>query len=128
MCCRSSEPTPRDCGQATVEFAVLLPLVVMWMLLLVQVAVYAGDRIDLQGAARDAARAAAVAPPTEREVRAVNAARSATGVRVNVELRVSGHTVTATVHLRDHATVPIVGSLLPELDMAAEATMPLDPP
>jgi Flp pilus assembly protein TadG len=105
-----------------------MPLLVMWMLLLVQVAVYARDRIDLQGAARDAARAAAVAPPAEREVRAVNAARSATGLRVRVELTVSGHSLTATVQLRDHATVPMVGSLLPDLDMAAHATMPLDPP
>jgi hypothetical protein len=100
----------------------------MWLLLLVQVALFARDRIDLQGAARDAARAAAVAPPAEREVRAKNAAQSATGVHVEVELTVSGPTVTATVHRRDHASVPIIGALVPDVDLTASATMPLDPP
>jgi hypothetical protein len=100
----------------------------MWLLLLVQVALFARDRIDLQGAVRDAARAASVAPPAERQVRAVNAARSATGTRVEVELTVSGQTLTVTAHLRDHATVPIIGALVPDVDLTATATMPLDPP
>ena len=107
---------------------VLMPLLALWLLLLVQVAFFARDRIDLQGAARDAARAASVAPPSERLLRATSAAQSGTHLDVGVDLVVTVHTVTATLHLREHATMPLVGALVPDIDMTARATMPLDPP
>jgi len=118
----------RDRGQATVEFAVLMPLLALWLLLLVQVTFVARDRIDLQGAARDAARAAAVSPPSERLIRATRAARSSSTSRVAVGVEVVGRTVTVVLHLHERAAVPLVGALVPDIDMTARATMPLDPP
>lgn len=120
--------THHDRGQATVEFAVLMPLLALWLLLLVQVAFLARDRIDLQGAARDAARAAAVSPPNERFIRATRAAQASSTSRVTVEVEVVGRLVTVVLRLREHATMPIVGALVPDLDLTAQATMPLDPP
>jgi Flp pilus assembly pilin Flp len=53
--------TPRtERGAAAVEFAILLPLLVMLLLGFVQVGVAAGDRIGAAGAAREAARLAVV--------------------------------------------------------------------
>jgi hypothetical protein len=49
-------------GQATVEMAVTLPIVVMLLLLTVQVGLLARDRVMVVNAARVAARAAAVDP------------------------------------------------------------------
>ena len=105
-----------------------MPLLALWLLLLVQVAFFARDRIDLQGAARDAARAASVAPPSERLLRATRAAQSGTTSRVAVDVEVVGQMVTVVLHLREHATMPLVGALVPDIDMTARATMPLDPP
>jgi hypothetical protein len=49
-------------GQATVEMAVILPVVVMLLLLTVQVGLVARDRVMVVNAARVAARTAAVDP------------------------------------------------------------------
>ena len=55
---RSRRPTGRhDRGQASLELALCLPLVLVFMLLFVQVAVVVRDQLAVQAAARDGARA-----------------------------------------------------------------------
>ena len=60
----------RERGQATVEFALLLPLVVMVALAVVQVALIVRDHVGTVHAAREAARAASVDPDPTRATRA----------------------------------------------------------
>ena len=55
-----------DRGQSTVEFALVLPLVVMVLLLVVQVGLVVRDQVLVVHAAREAARAAAVGDSTTR--------------------------------------------------------------
>ena len=59
-------------GQATVEFAFVLPLVVLALLAVVQVGVVVRDQLGVVHAAREAARAASVDPDPGRAVRAAH--------------------------------------------------------
>ena len=53
-----------DGGQATVEFAFLLPLVVLAALAVIQIGLVVRDQMGVVHAAREAARAASVDPDT----------------------------------------------------------------
>jgi hypothetical protein len=74
-------------GSATVELALLVPLILLLLAFLVEVAVVARVQIEMAGAAREGARVAATAPdPTQ----ALQAAREALGGRGS-DARVSVH-------------------------------------
>jgi hypothetical protein len=74
-------------GSATVELALLVPLILVLLALLVEVAVVARVQIELVGAAREGARVAATTPDPAQ---ALAAARHALGERGS-EARVSVH-------------------------------------
>lgn len=113
-------------GQAAVELALVLPLVVLLALLLLQVALVVRDQVLVVHAAREGAREAAVsgdpnaskrgalaaAPldPERLETRA--AGRAEPGSRVSVEVRY--------VSITD---VPVLGSLVGDVQLSASATM-----
>ena len=115
-------------GSAVVEFALVLPVVLLVLLALIQVAALARDRLVLTEAARAGARAASVEDSDEA---AATAARAAAAGLDPDRLAVSvaragarGSPVTVSVSY----TVPIVaalaGWLLPDsVDLHAEATM-----
>lgn len=117
----------RDGGQATVELALVLPLVVMLLLAVLQVALVARDQILVVHAAREAVREAAV-DPRPAAIRAA-ARRAAKGLKVDA-LRTEtssqgGRTsiVTVRVHYRSATDVVLVGPLLPAVDLGAKAAM-----
>jgi Flp pilus assembly protein TadG len=117
----------RDKGQATVELALCLPLLFMFLLGIVQLVVIIRDQLAVQLAAREAARAAAVGAPSAA------AAQGAAGRAVNlrplmVATGVSIDTVTVTVSHVTHTDVPLIGALLPDFTVNAAATMALEPP
>ena len=60
---------PGERGQATVEFALLLPVLVLALLAVLQVAFVVRDQVAVVHAAREAARAASVDPDPGRESR-----------------------------------------------------------
>lgn len=107
----------RDRGQAAVETALVLPLIMAVVLVLVQVGLLVRDHILVVHAAREAARAAAVDPTTEA---ATNAAIAATGLDpARLEVRAEGSRATGgllrvTVRYRPEPAVPVVGRLFPE--------------
>ena len=114
---------PRDTrGQATVEFALVLPLVVLAVLLVFQALVVAHDRLLLEHAAREAARAASVDPSGADAGAAVQ--RVLPGARLDLQRGSGiGAIVRAAVVFRCATDLPVIGPLLPDLDLHAVVTM-----
>ena len=117
----------RDSGQAAVELALCLPLLFIFLLGMVQLAVIVRDQLAVQLAAREAARAAAVAAPIEASAQAA-AARAVALDPLIVVTRLSSDSVTVTVSHLTHTDVPLIGALLPDITVTAAATMALEPP
>jgi hypothetical protein len=117
--------TPRrrlEQGQASVELALVLPVVVLFLLGLVQTALVARNQVLLQDAARAAAREASVGADPRRVLDA--ARRSLPGV--TVELRRAGgvgEPVVVVARYHDRTDVPLVGRIFPDVDLVARATM-----
>ena len=115
-----------DGGQAAVELALVLPLVVTVLLVVVQVGLVVRDQILVVHAAREAAREAAVDPGADAPKRAAlegsglaadrltvtSAGRGAAGSRVRVEVR-----------YRAPTAVPLVGAAMGDVTLEAAATM-----
>lgn len=121
----ASEPRPdgSDRGQATVELALATPVLCVLMLGVVQLAVVVRDQLAVIEAARVGARAAAVA---------ADPGAAATGVIAIDGARVStvadGEFVTVTVTAISPTDVPLIGALLPDVEVSGRATMLLEPP
>ena len=115
-----------DRGQATVELALSLPLLFLMLIAGVQVSVVVRDRLAVQLAAREAARAAALSPDV---VAARTAAEHAVALRpLDVVVAEHGATITATVRYTEHTDVAIVGALFPDVVLTATVTMAKEPP
>lgn len=122
---RSGPATGVERGQATVELALLLPVVAAVLLAVVQVGLVVRDQVLVVHAAREGARAAAV-EPSGGAVR--EAAAAATGLdpgRLQVTLgpqRASGDRVAVTVAYAAPTRVPVVGLLVGDLRLQAQVT------
>jgi len=120
---RSLGRAPRgEPGQATVEFALVLPLLLMAMLALIQVGLLVRDHLAVVHAAREAAREASVAPDPDRAVQA--ARRTLPGADVDVGARPEvGGSIAVDVRYRSVTDVPLVGLLFPDPELHARAVM-----
>ena len=103
-------------GSAAVEFALVVPLVLILALALVQVGLLTRDRLLVEAASRAGAREAAVTPDDQRIVTAVQ--QGATGIDPStLTVAVSrsgsrGDRVSVKVTLVDVFEVPFVGWLM----------------
>jgi Flp pilus assembly protein TadG len=116
----------REGGQATVEVALLLPLVATMLLGVVQVGLVVRDQVLVTHAAREAARAAAVDPTADVAREGATSAARLDPDRLTVDLSGStdpGGRLTVTVRYRSPTDVPLVGQLLGDRTLEAEATM-----
>jgi Flp pilus assembly protein TadG len=122
----------RDEGQAAVELALVLPLVVLLLLAVVQVTLVARDEVLVVHAARAGAREAAVAAPGggdgEADGQVRRAALEASGLkseRTMTDMTRVGTTDTVIVRVRYAAPtdVPLIGPLLPDVTLDADVTM-----
>jgi Flp pilus assembly protein TadG len=113
-------------GQASVEFALALPIVAAMAVGLVLVGVAVRNELAVELAAREGARAAAVsaAPATA----AADAANRAVTLPIEVVATSSGATVTVTVTYVDAFDVAILGPLIGPITHTASVTMALEPP
>ena len=120
-----------DGGQATVEAAMTLPIVLIALLLIVQVGVVVRDAMALVQAAREGARAAAV---TGDDASVAGAVRNADGSldddRIVVDIqppsgeRTRGGQITVHLSYADRLTIPIVSKLVSfDVPLRAAATM-----
>jgi Flp pilus assembly protein TadG len=117
---------PRDRGQATVELALGLPIVLLGLLFVVQVGLLMADQVRVLQAAREGARVAAVdaRPGAARDaaLRAAGLDPGRTSVRVGGR-GPPGGLVGVTVTYRAPTDVPLAGALVPDVTFSATATM-----
>lgn len=122
------EPTSSpDSGQATVEFALVLPLAIGSLLLVVQVLIVVLSQISLQHEARISVRAAAIAADPAAAARSAvqdNDPQSPSTVVVETTERV----VTVFLTRQIPIVIPILGRLWPDIEISARLTMALEPP
>ena len=119
-------PARGDRGQAALEVAIALPIVVVVVLGLVQVGVAIRNEVAVELAAREGARAASVsAGPGDAAARA---ARRVVDLPIQVDTAVSGDVVAVTVTYTDDTTVPIIGHLLGPVTHSATVSMAREPP
>lgn len=117
-----------DAGQAAVELALTLPLVALLLLGLAQITLVARDQLLVVHAAREGAREAAV-DRTGGAAGARAAAVRGSGLkegRLEVETSHIGRgsdMVLVRVKYRSQTDLPLVGSLLPDVQMRAKAAM-----
>ncbi|HTJ75726.1 MAG TPA: TadE family protein [Acidimicrobiales bacterium] len=115
-----------DGGQASVELALVLPLVFILLLGIVQLGLLVRDQILVVHAAREAAREAAVDPAADAASRAAAASSTLDGARLTVTTSGRGATgsrVRVEVAYRAPTGVPIIGAALGDLTLRASATM-----
>ena len=118
-----------DTGQATVEVALLLPVLAVLLLGVLQVAVVARDSVLVTHAAREAARAAAV---DSRPGAALAAARSSSGLDpARLTARSTrrggpGGRVEVRVWYRSPTDLPIIGRLVGDPLLTAMVTMRIE--
>jgi Flp pilus assembly protein TadG len=114
-------------GQAAVELALALPVVVVLLLGMLQVALVGRDQLAIELAAREAARAAAVS--AEPAAAARLAAERTTSLRpLQVAVSPGGDTVTVTVGYTSTTDVAMIGRLVGDVALQASVTMALEPP
>jgi uncharacterized membrane protein len=113
-------------GQATVELALVLPLVVVLLLVLVQGGVLARDQVLVTHAAREAARAAAVDADEKAIEKAARGAGPLDDHRLGVDIGHRGEPgshVTVRITYRAATEIPLVGRLLSDVELHASASM-----
>ncbi len=116
----------RDRGQAAVETALVLPLLLAAVLALVQVGLLVRDYVLVVHATREAARAAAVTPTVEAARAAAVAATGLDPTRMQVGIeggRVTGSSLRVTVLYHPEPRIPIVGRLFPTVSIEEKLTV-----
>lgn len=129
---RSRVRTGRDeRGQATVELALCLPVLVLVVAALVELGLLAGDRVRLWHAAREAARVGAVDPDVQHMIDAAErAGLHPIEVAVTPETsgRRPGESLTVSVAYSPEGHIPLLGAVLAANEMKARATMRIEQP
>ncbi len=120
--CNPDRACPRERGQATVELALVLPLIVFGLMAILQVGLVVRDQVAVIHAAREAARAASVDRDPERAAAAVRRVLAKATVKVGSRPAV-GQPISVEVTYHDRTDVPLVGALFPDLDLHATAVM-----
>ena len=110
-------------GQATVELALVLPLVLTLALVVVQVGLVARDAVRVTHAARSATRAASVGLDDDSVRRAASEGSGLAPSRLSVVVVRAGDWVTVRVTYRCPTDVPLVGTLAPAVVLRDQLTM-----
>jgi hypothetical protein len=122
-----SDQSHSEQGQATVELALVLPLIFGMLILLFQVAVVARDDILVVHAARDAAREATVSG--DPALVAAAAHRTLPGAAVTIVRRGGvAEPVEVAIVFVAHTDLPLVGALLPDVTLHGGAVMRVERP
>ncbi|MCH7584589.1 MAG: pilus assembly protein [Acidobacteria bacterium] len=113
----------RESGSASVEFALVLPLLLLVLLASVEVVVVARTQLQLGHAAREGAREAATTPDLERAIAAVQRSLddgAASRVRVSIDRQQHvGGTARVTATLRHSIAASLFGGFTVTLSSSA---------
>ena len=115
-----------ESGQAAVELALALPLLAVLALVLLQVALVVRDQVLVTHAAREAAREAAVTSEPGAARRAAVAGAQLDPSRLEVRMGRRGRPgsrVEVTVRYDAPTRVPLVGALVGDVQLRANAAM-----
>jgi len=118
-----TRPINKQRGQATVEFALVVPLVGLCAIALVAVLSLCLSMLALNDTARNSARAAATSPDPQSAAATIAAVRGATA-----NVQVSNTTGLITVYVTQPARLPIIGKWLPSVRLSAQASIMQEPP
>ena len=122
-----SEMRTSERGQATVELALVLPIVLALLVLVFQVALVARDEILVVHVARDAAREATVTHDPSRIATAATRNLPGAGVRV-VRRGGVGAPVEVEVTYVSRTDLPLIGALLPDITLHGGSVMRVEHP
>ena len=116
-----------ETGQATVEFALVLPFLFLFSLSVVQVGSIANDQLALGHAARSAARAISLGDVTDQSANqiatnAVDNTITLNNVRIDIEL--GDKFAQVALSYTRNINIPIIGRLINEVTLHSSATMP----
>lgn len=120
-----------DRGQATVEFALVLPFMVLFSLCIVQLASVANDQLALNHAAQTAARAISLADITTESAQqvAINTVEREINLsNIDVAASLSSDASMVELNYSRKIELPLIGVLIHEIDLRATATMPRELP
>ncbi|MYB23597.1 MAG: hypothetical protein F4X37_00510 [Acidimicrobiia bacterium] len=112
-------------GQATVELALLMPVLMVAALFLAQLALAARDQIMVTHSAREAARAVAVSNDADlaRSAALAAARLDPQRLRVHVEERAGTGNVAVRLEYRSPVRFPLLGIVLDDVVLSGEAVM-----
>ena len=116
-------PRPSHRGQATVEFALMAPLVVLCALLLLATLSVSLDTLRLNDIARSAVRSAITSDNPSEAARAIADLTHVSAVTTTDE-----STGLVTVNATMKKQFPLLGRWLPSLSLHGTATMMREPP
>ncbi|MGA7269544.1 MAG: TadE family protein [Acidimicrobiia bacterium] len=118
-------PVLTEQGSATVEFLLVLPMMILTLVACLEVAALARTRVEVVAAAREGARVAATHPDPAQAVAAVRSALGeglSAGAHVTVARpHVVGRPATVEVELRRHLIGPFLDGL--SVTLSGRATM-----
>lgn len=121
----------RQDGQATLELALVLPIVVVVIGGLAETALVAADQLRLWHAAREAARVAVVdSDPraAERTILEQGFQNAEVDVTPPSPERLQGEPLTVAVGYRRPSQIPVIGRVFDGLELRAQATMRIEQP
>lgn len=120
-----------DGGQASVELALLLPVVVLLLLAVLQVGLLARDVVLVTHASREAARAAATDPDPGAARLAATTSSGIAADRLDVIVTgrgAAGSRVRVEITYRAETRVPLIGSLVGDRTIRSTTTMRVESP
>ena len=118
-------------GQATVEFALVLPFLFLFSLSVVQIGSVANDQLALGHAARTAARAislADVADENANQIALDSVQNSITLNPVDVNIELNEIFAQVTLSYQRQINIPIIGKLFNNVTLQATTSMPRELP
>ncbi len=96
------------------ELALLVPLIIVLLALIVEVALVARIQVEIVGAAREGARVAATTPDPARALAAAREALGRRGPDARISIHrpyVVGEQATVSIELQHHLSLPLLGGL-----------------
>lgn len=120
-----------QCGQATLELALGLPILALLLAGLVEIGLLVADQTRIWHAAREGARVAVVDPDTaDAREAAERAGLKPLEVQISPapQFRRQGDPLTLSVRYTPRARVPLFGVLLERVELDAQATMRIEQP